>query len=250
METDNKIKVFDKGEIAKEWFASMEYDAVKEIEKREEGEGLTDKEHAIIKKHFAHLKTGMFSMVPIKCGGEDVCPFSERCPYVAMKKAPIGDPCPIEKDIAINSTKGYLQEYNIDPIENYSQYKMILMLSRLDVYEMRTVMQLGKTEGATLLQENAIGIGTDGTIAYQTVVNKSFEVLDIIDNKRLRILKLLVGTPQEKYKKDAALKQGNDVPDGAIQLAKLKAATDSILKRLAYKDTQGTTVVDVDVSAT
>jgi hypothetical protein len=39
------------------------------------------------------------AQVPLYCGGEKICPFSQDCPYVEIAKVPVGRNCPADIDL-------------------------------------------------------------------------------------------------------------------------------------------------------
>jgi len=222
---------------ADDFVSLMKYDGVKEARQLVSNGGhaapeLTSEEKGIIQKHSYALKSGLFAIVPLRCPGNGICPFSDACPYVQLNKEPIGDPCPIEQDVAVESTQRYIEEFNVDPLTQYSQYRLVLMLARLDVYEMRVVLQLSHSDAALFTQEDTVGITPDGRVVTQTTIHKAWEILNSIDNKRLKIMRALVATPREQYKKEAALKTTDDKASTAVEYARVKASVDAFLDKL------------------
>ena len=42
---------------------------------------------------------GAAAKVPLYCGGEKICPFTQECPFVEISKVPVGRKCPIEVEL-------------------------------------------------------------------------------------------------------------------------------------------------------
>lgn len=234
------------------WFAAMEFDAVHEIKKANgeyEDNELNDGEKNLLRQHFANLKTGLFTQTPMKCPGAMECKYASNCPLAEMGKEPVGDPCPIEKEMYINNVKAYMDQFEIDPISNYSQYKIILDLARQEVYQKRVIELLGDPEYGGLLREYVIGIDQNGSPISSEEINKLFTLLDRVDAKIHRLLKMLVATPQEQYKRDAALKLVKDQDGAAKSLARIKQNTEKLLSKFKEHKRQeeaGETIIDIE----
>jgi hypothetical protein len=180
----------------------------------------TAEEAEVISKHLRYLRTGLNTVVPILCGGEEICPFTDYCPFVKIKKVPLGRVCPLEQQLIILWTEQYIREYNVDPA-NFSELSLVQELAELDIYDRRATFLLQKGEGQTMLQKQPTGIDAEGNVVYQTQIHQAWEAKERFKNRKLKIMEALVGTRKEKYKKEAALKQREN-KDPSTNLAELR----------------------------
>lgn len=228
---DKKVLPLTSQEEVKNWFDSMRTDIAYKI-RQESGviplSQIEETDRAMVKLHATHIKTGFFSIVPMRCPGKDTCQMSETCPLAAMNKEPQGESCPIEKEVLINNTMGYIQEYQVDPIKEYGKYTLILSLARYDIFLNRALAFLNDFEQGKVMQEYVIGVDPEGTPVTTKDVNRAFTAVKMFEDQRLRIIKELVGTSKEQYKREAALKIAEQNPSVASYLTKVKQSVDTL----------------------
>jgi len=163
---------------------------------------------------------GAAAKVPLYCGGEKVCPFSEECPFVEIAKVPVGRKCPIEVELMSFWTTRYMNEFEVDP-ENHSEVGMITELVELDIYDLRASMILARPECAEITKEIVVGVDREGKPIVNKEVHKAWELKERVKKRKQKILESLVGTRKEKYKRDAALKRRSE-KDSSTQAIELK----------------------------
>ena len=191
---------------------------------------MTDEQAKKVHHHLEKLSTGSSAMVPLFCGGSK-CPFSDRCPLYKMNLAPISKACPIEGELLKEFTFRYFTEYDVDP-NNFTEVGYVNELAEIEIYLMRLNMSLAKSENAEIVIEQAIGIDNEGVVAIQKQLSPFMEQKERLHSRRARVVKLMVGDRQEKYKKEAALKVHiEDDPSSMMatmrsQLDQLKAEMD------------------------
>lgn len=158
-----------------------------------------------LQKHMASMSTGAYAAVPLICS--EKCPFKQKCPLFLDKKAPFGLRCPIEELLLRKIVVQYIEEFDIDP-SSRTELSLVSELAEIEIYQMRISSLMASSEeyaGLMITQDHA---GTmDGDIISKLEVNPLVDLKDRLMARRHRILKLLVADPQEKYKKQAALKQ-------------------------------------------
>lgn len=150
------------------------------------------------------LSTGAWSFLPMVCAG-DKCPAANRCPLQQIGKAPVGKSCLIETQLLNHWVAQYMEEYDVEPF-NFTEVGYCNELAEIEILLLRINNNLSKPENAELMIEQAIGFSGDGEPIIQKQISPLVEQKDRLSNRRSRVIKLMVGDRQEKYKKEAALK--------------------------------------------
>jgi hypothetical protein len=184
-----------------------------------------------IHQHLQKLSTGSTAMVPIYCGGSR-CPFKDRCPLFAIGKHPLSKQCLIEIQLLKEWIIKYFEEYDVDP-NNFTEVAYINELAEIEILLMRLNMNLARPENAELVIDQVVGIANDGeTPIVQKQLSPFMDQKDRLQSRRSKIIKLMVGDRQEKYKKEAALKMKID-SDPSSKQAALRAKLDDLARGLA-----------------
>lgn len=202
----------------------------------------TPEEANRIHNHLMKLSTGSAAMTPMYCGGPK-CPFADRCPLQQVNKAPIGKQCIIEVQLIRDWIMKYFEEFDVDP-NNFTEVSYINELADIMVQDMRLNMILAKPENATMLMDQVVGVDSEGDPIVQKQISPYMQVKEQLANRRSKIIKLMVGDRQEKYKKEAALKVRLD-SDPSSQMAamrnkleSLKRELDSVAKQVVQEETE------------
>jgi hypothetical protein len=191
---------------------------------------LTKEEATKIHHHLQKLSTGSHAMIPMYCAG-DKCPFQERCPLQQVGKAPLGKQCLIENQLLKEWIVRYFEEYEVDP-NNFTEIAYISELAEIEIMLMRLNMNLAKKENSELVIDQVVGIANDGeTPLLQKNVSPFMELKDRLQSRRSKIIKLMVGDRQEKYKKEAALKVKIDA-DPSSKMAAMRAKLDGLSREM------------------
>ena len=186
-----------------------------------------------VQKHIRKLSTGSAAMVPLLCGGER-CPFKTKCPLFAIGKHQEGLQCLLEVQLMKEWIMRYFDEYKVDP-QNFTEVAYINELAEIEIHLMRLNMSLAKPENADLMIDQMIGIGRDGeTPIIQKNISPYMELKDKLQNRRSRVIKLMVGHRQEKYKKEAALKIKEE-KDPSSRQAMMRQKLESLQRDLENK---------------
>jgi len=182
----------------------------------------TPEEAIRIKQQLQRLSTGASAAIYLTCGGPEVCPFATKCPYVQADRArkavdpsakgivPIGSECPVEIQMMDQWSFLYAKEYEIED-GNFTEWSMVRELAEIELMMWRINNNMAKSQNSELVQENVVGMTTTGdgppVPITRMEVSAFFEAKERLSNRRSKIVKLMVGDRQEKYKREAALKQ-------------------------------------------
>lgn len=172
----------------------------------------TPEEAKSVQLHLLHLQTGATAMVPLICGGRECCPLAATCPLVKIDKAPVGRQCSLEKSLINTWIIQYINEYEVDP-NNFTEIGYVSELAEIDILLMRINTHLARPENGLGIIDQAVGVDKDGEPIFRQELSPLVEQKDKLQRRRSQIIKLMVGDRQEKYKKQAALKQK---PDGDL----------------------------------
>ena len=244
-------------------FLDIDIDRYKPVE-------YTKAEAIYIKQRMQHLSTGSAAALPLICKGPQ-CPFARKCPFIAVdeqRKAdwneakregleqfseppelqtPITKHCLVEINLLNEWTRLYIGEFDVVE-ESFIELRTCSELAELEVMLWRINNGLGKEENAELLQETIVGTDRDGNILKRTEANCLLEVRDRLVNRKSKLIKLMVGDRQEKYKREAALKT-KESADPSTSAAQLRNKITRLVKEaemsiLALQEREGN-VIDV-----
>lgn len=193
------------------------------------GTALTPEEARKIATHMQKLTTGVTATVPLICAGE-LCPFKDHCSLYEIGKHPIAKRCPIEKELINHVMMTLIEEYDVDP-ENFTELSILNELTEIHILEMRINMNLSKAENAALLIDQTVGVDRDGDPVVQKQLSPLLDLKEKLSNRRAKLIKLMVGDRQEKYKRESALKM-RDIDDPSKDQAKTRAKLEALQKRL------------------
>lgn len=189
----------------------------------------TQEEMRRIRMHAMKMKTGAQAMAPCLCLGPIKCPFGIRCPIADRSfthsgglvdmtkqdptKFPIGRQCLFESEYINSQRRAYMEEYDVD-LDSPTEMAQANRLAMLDLYEYRLMLVMShgdqNGEGVDLMKMQAAGATKDGTILEKMEAHPAWEIMEKIHRQREDILRSLVGTRREKYKKEAALKESDN----------------------------------------
>jgi len=202
-------------------FLDIDFDDYSDIE-------YTVEEGKRIAQHLRKMKTGHTAMVPMTCSPK--CPFRLRCVLFQMDKAPFGRACPIETNLIKEWTMNYFNDYEVDP-NNFTEVGIINELAEIEVYLWRLSQTLAKPENAELIEENVVGFSPDGQPLTTKQLSSALAAKESLYNRRSKLIKLMVGDRQEKYKREAALKVRDD-NDPSSSMADLKSRIQKLSRDL------------------
>jgi len=220
----------------------------------------TPEEAVSIRSHLQHLSTGSAAVVPLICGGSAVCPFTFNCPFCRAdterkKKDPkakstiaVGRSCILEVELLNEWTRFYINEYEVDE-ESFTEFSMVRELAEIELMLYRLNNNLAKPENAELVQDTTVGIDKKGNVLTRKEINAFFEAKERLLARKSKLVKLMVGDRQEKYKREAALKV-RVVEDPSSSAAQLRGKLNKLLDQakgldMKIKESEGN-IIDTE----
>jgi len=138
-----------------------------------------------------------------------------------MGKHPLGRPCPIEWEFFTSERMRYITEYGVDP-ESHTELHICSQLAEIELLLWRCNQNLAQADTyGGLLIDQSMGVDKNGDPITQKQISPLIELKERLENRRLKLVKIMVGDRQEKYKREAALKVREDV-DPSSQMSALR----------------------------
>lgn len=206
---------------------------------------LTAEEVRQVKIAISRMSHGVFASLPLRCMGE-LCPQKSECPLFAMGKAPVGKKCLIEMKMIEELYLSFTAQFNVSP-ESYTELLLIDDLITTEILLKRALNALSdpsiRQKFYTVnkqLDDHEIPFTElqDGTIMrmIDTEYGKMHEInihpllvqAERLMGKKASLLTKLVATPQERYKRDSALKVRSN-EDTANNLPKAREKINDLL---------------------
>lgn len=187
-----------------------------------------------VRGHLAKMSTGHTAMVPMICSPQ--CSYRDRCVFYKMNKAPFGRSCLLELNLLREWTTAYFEQYDVDP-NNFTEIGMINELAEIEIYLWRLSMNLARAENAELIQENIVGFTPQGSPLTVKQISVALEAKEKLYNRRAKIVKLMVGDRQEKYKREAALKVREE-SDPSSSMAELRTRLERLSRDVRKRELQ------------
>ncbi len=204
---------------------------------------LTAAEAKRLSTQMQKLRTGFQAAMPILCPGAKLCPISTICPLVKLdneRKAkgeevesvlPISKQCSVENHLMQVWLEGYCADLKITEEDSFDLL-LAKELVELDLLEFRISTYMSRYQNALGVGQNVIGL--DQNTGEPIIVEQIAPAMELklkLKDRRSKILESLVATRKEKYKKDAALKEGNNNDPSSIAAALKKKLEESLKLR-------------------
>jgi hypothetical protein len=196
-------------------------------------EDYSPEELQYIRKSISKMSVGAGSTLALECKGLDICPFSDRCPFARIGKEPIGKPCPLESVLFAEFMVRFMEEFKVDP-SNIVEVSFCNELAETEILLLRVNKSLAKRENADMLGELS-QMTKSGEVIRNDVVSPHLEVREKLLKRRERVIKLMVGDRQEKYK-EASARKVKDSQDSTIIQSKNRASILDVQLQNAQKD--------------
>lgn len=188
-------------------------------------------EAEIIRKRLSHLSTGAFAAIPLTCPGTEGCPFSKNCPFAQISQTPKGRACLVELNLLKEWTISYIKEYDVHP-DSLTDRIYVQELAEIELLLYRINSNLAKVKYGELIQNSLINVTPQGTEIYEEKVPALMELKLQLQNRKDKIVKLMVGDRQEKYKMQAALKQ-SETKDVSSRGASMRQELERLQRQVA-----------------
>jgi len=177
-----------------------------------------------IQRRLNALSNSANAVTPIICRGTastNLCPYSETCPFMREKNPPLGKQCPIEQQIIITKITEYKERFGVDK-HNPADLTIIERLTEIELLEYR-LRSVTAARYPDMLVKETVGLTPQGHEVSRLAANPALKIRERLSMEKTNLLQQLVGTRREKYKKDAALGQGQavDYSTNAAALAKM-----------------------------
>lgn len=167
-----------------------------------------------LKKEFKLKATGLQAASPMICKGGS-CPIKNTCPIYKIDDGSkailtvLGRKCPIEIGLIKMWREQYITEFDVSPFDR-TTLGLINQMAELELLEWRATEILsygdGSGEGQDFMKEFTNGITQNGDELTKHDLHPLVNFKLLCQDKRLKIAKALVATPESKYKRDAVLK--------------------------------------------
>jgi hypothetical protein len=164
----------------------------------------TPEEQQLAAARLKSVSSGFYSVLPIVCKGAQQCPHGHICPFIP--KEPLGLQCPMEQQIIVERMHQFMREYQIDG-QRPTDFMLLNRLVELELTDFRCSSMLSSSQYQGVLREVTTGSTPQGDLITNEIINPIMEMKEKISREKMKLLSVLVGTPQEKYKKQAALKE-------------------------------------------
>ena len=187
-----------------------------------------------VHNHLLKMSTGAAAMTPMYCGGE-ICPFKDRCVLFEMGKAPLGKQCLIELELMRQWTIDFMEEFDVEP-SVATEVCYANELAELAILERWVNMNLARATNAELVIDQIVGVDRDGDPIIQKQISPFMEIKEKISNRRSKIIKLMVGDRQEKYKMEAALKMKIE-DDPSSKMSSMRTKIENLSRQLNTMET-------------
>jgi len=223
----------------------------------------TENEINSVRTRMSKLATGASAAIPLLCPGPVKCPFAQNCPFVkvdiqrkkenpsAKLSTPVGKQCLVEVNLLRAWTQAYIEEFSIDQ-SSFSEFQLVQGLAQTELLLWRIANNMSKLEHAEMVQESVVAVDNQGNPLTKQEISSMFTIQETLINRKNRIIKLMVGDRQEKYKREAALKL-RDKSDASTDSANLRDKLSRLLdqhKALEKKTKLAEkSVIDVDSSS-
>jgi hypothetical protein len=125
----------------------------------------------------------------------------------------------------------FMDEYNVDP-ESPTEVGYCNEMAEIEILLQRLNMILARPENAELVIDQTMGFSREGEPITQKQISPYIELKDRLFNRKTKIIKLMVGDRQEKYKKESALKQ-KSAGDSSTQMAEMRRKIEALSSRLS-----------------
>lgn len=183
-------------------------------------QGLTHDQRVRAYRVMETLRKGSYANLPIICKGAANCIHGHICPFAGAE--PLKQQCPVEKRLIADKLQNYMTDYAVTPLMT-SLYALVNRLVALDIFDYRFSSMASSERYQSLVVDAPKGCTPQGDLYGTEEISGIIPALETISRERMKIMTELVGTPREKYKKQAALQQsdGDTYSEKSAQLSRL-----------------------------
>jgi hypothetical protein len=178
-----------------------------------------------VRQFVSNMRMGGSAGVLLVCSGDD-CEFKAACPLHAEKVAPVGESCPLEAMVVMDTRQELASLVDLDT-KNPVIRGYINELTQVAILVWRCQMKLAY-DFHDVMQQVPACVTPEGIVHTKPEASPILETLDRLSARRSRLLKELTQTPESLWRREAAV--GNKVEDSlsrgmAARKAQLQKAT-------------------------
>lgn len=150
------------------------------------------------------LLYGKVSHLPMICQGHRDCVYSHSCPF--KPNEPVGKQCPYESAYVIEKINAYREEFSVNAFRE-TDYTLVSRLIELELFDIRLTAMISQSKYQKPIYPQVVSVSPHGEPVYEEMPNPMYEMKDKIGREKMKLLNILVETPEARYKKQAALKE-------------------------------------------
>lgn len=165
--------------------------------------GFDPKEVKTAAQKLRSLLFGKVAHLPLICPRAQNCVYEHTCPF--KPKEPVGKACPVESAFVIEKLNGYRDELVVDTFKE-TDYTLVSRLVELEIFDMRLSAMLAQGKYQNPVYPQVFSVGESGAV-YEDQANPLYEMKEKLSREKIKLLSVLVETPEARYKKQAALKE-------------------------------------------
>ena len=146
-------------------------------------------------KHGASFSSILLCPANDKCPHYEICPFKDSDKFEEIK----GKKCPFEYNKFVDIVKNMSNAYGIESVD-YVAYQYILEYAELEIIDLRLSNYINKGKHAFIMVQEFKAVTENGDVVFGDEISKAYEIKERIKNRKDKILKMLLMTPESKAK--------------------------------------------------
>ena len=149
-----------------------------------------------------NMRNGGSAGVLLICSGDD-CEFKAACPLYKEKAHPLGETCPLEAMVVMDTRNELASIVDLDT-KNPITRGYINELTQVAILTWRCQMKLAY-DFHDVMQQVPAAVTPEGTVHTKPEASPILETLDRLSARRSRLLKELAMTPEAQWRREAAI---------------------------------------------
>lgn len=160
-----------------------------------------------VRQFVSNMRMGGSAGVLLICSGDD-CEFKAACPLYSEKVAPVGETCPLEAMVVMDTRQELASMVDLDT-KNPITRGYINELTQVAILMWRCQMKLAY-DFHDIMQQVPAAVTPEGTVHTKPEASPILETLDRLSARRSRLLKELALTEEAKWRREAAIGSKGD----------------------------------------
>lgn len=179
-------------------------------------------------KMLSAVLMGNVTALPKICPSLSKCEHKGICPF--QTNQPVGKACPMEMSVIIDRMNKLMEQFKIDGFQQ-TDFMILNRVVELELYDLRLNSLMSSQDKQSILVDKVVGFSSEGSAITNEEVSPLFDLKEKISREKMKLMTLLVGTPQEVYKKRAALKEAS-TDKLSVKIDELNRALQQVEKSL------------------